>query len=88
MFLFKVGRLPDALKRLFSFSSSIHRYYTRRCSFSEYHLEEQILSVGSSLSCALKDQQRFDARLTIGKHVRLHGTLFLIMAFTCRPSPY
>ena len=36
----------------------------------------------------LKDPQRFDARLTIGKYGQLHGTLTLIMAFTCRPSPY
>ena len=36
----------------------------------------------------LKDPQRFNARLTIGKYGQLHGTLSLIMAFTCRPSPY
>ena len=34
MFLFKIGRLPDALKTLFSFSSSILSYYSRRCRFS------------------------------------------------------
>ena len=31
MFLFKIGRLSNALKRLFSFSSSIHCYNTRQC---------------------------------------------------------
>ena len=43
-----------------------------------------LFSVGSSFSCALKDQQR----LTVGKYGRLHSTLTLIRAFTCHPSPY
>ena len=47
-----------------------------------------LFSAWNSLSCALKDQQGFDARLTIDKYGQLHGALSLIMAFTCRPSPY
>ena len=31
MFLFKIGCLPNALKILLLFSSSIHCYYTRLC---------------------------------------------------------
>ena len=47
-----------------------------------------LFSVWNSLSFALKDQQGFKARLTIGKCGQLHGTPCLIMAFTCRSSPY
>ena len=47
-----------------------------------------LFSVWNSLSFALKDQQGFKARLTIGKCGQLHGTLCLIMAFTSRSSPY
>ena len=43
MFLFKIGRLPDALKILFSFSSSIYGYYTRLCDSFYIPLAEQIL---------------------------------------------
>ena len=47
-----------------------------------------LFSFWNSLSFALKDQQGFKARLTIGKCGQLHGTPCLIMAFTCRSSPY
>ena len=43
IFFFKIGRLPDALKLLFSFSSSNHRYYTRQCNAFYIPLAEQIL---------------------------------------------
>ena len=47
-----------------------------------------LFSVWNSLFFAIKDQQGFNARLTIGKCGQLHGTLCLIMTFTCRSSPY
>ena len=50
-YLFKTGRLPDALKRLFSFSSSIHSYYTRQCNYFSYiPPAEQILDSLRSVS--------------------------------------
>ena len=52
MFLFKIGRLADALKILFLFSSSIYCYYTRLCNSFYIPLEEQILD---SLRFASKD---------------------------------
>ena len=42
MFLFKIGCLPNALKILLSFSSSIHCYYTRLCNSFYIPLAEQI----------------------------------------------
>ena len=44
IFLFKIGRLPDALKMLFSRSSSIHCYYKRQCNTVYIPLAEQILN--------------------------------------------
>ena len=52
MFLYKIGRLPDALKRLFSFSSGNHRYYTRQCNSFYIPLREQTLD---SLHCICTD---------------------------------
>ena len=47
-----------------------------------------LLSVWYSLPCALEDQQWCDVRFTIGKYGKLLGTLSLIMALSCHPSPY
>ena len=71
--------------------SENHHFLVAPCVFLELDHDFWIIlplfSVWNSLSCALTDQQGFDARLTIGKYGQLHGTLTLIMAFARRPSP-
>ena len=45
MFLSKTGRVPDALQRLLSFSSSIHYYYTKQCNPLHTPLQNKYLTI-------------------------------------------